>query len=301
MAKDFLPGLVTNIARWARYEGVHATPVPRLHLIRSDQPTHAIQVVHAPAICIIVQGAKRVLLGRQVYAYDAARYLVVSFDLPLVGQIIDATPDRPYLCLRLDIDGGLLAELASGLPWEGSRGSDQAGLSLGRTVPEILDAANRLLRLIETPEDVTALAPLYERELLYRVLSAPGGRAVARAVLGPGPGRHVARAIAFIKEHYREPFEMVRLSEAAGMQSSALHKHFKMLTQTSPLQYQKRLRLLEARQLMLFGARSAAEAAFDVGYESPSQFSREYRRQFGKPPVQDVVTFSDRALAITPL
>ncbi|MEM7667450.1 MAG: AraC family transcriptional regulator [Pseudomonadota bacterium] len=295
-----LRDLAAEIARWAKGNGVHATPVSRLHLIRSDHPTQDIHVVHEPAICIVVQGAKRVLLGERVYEYDAAHYLAVSFDLPIVGQITEAKPDRPYLCLRLDIEQSLLAELVGGLPWDSGRGPSAPGLSLGQTTPNVLDAASRLLRLVETPEDVPVLAPVYERELLYRVLSAPGGRAVARAVLASGPERHVARAIAWIRERYREPFEMARLSEAARMQPSALYQHFKAITQTSPLQYQKRLRLLEARRLMLFEARSAAEAAFAVGYESPSQFSREYRRQFGKPPMRDVETFEDGRLAVEP-
>ncbi|CTQ50516.1 AraC family transcriptional regulator [Jannaschia donghaensis] len=298
---DPLRTLTTKVARSARTDGIHATPVPRLHLIRSGTPTQDIHAVHEPAICIVVQGAKRVLLGEQVYEYDAARYLAVSFDLPIVGQVTQATPDRPYLCLKLDIEASLLAELAAGLPWDGGGGSGAPGLSLGRTTPNILDAADRLVGLVETPADVAPLAPLYERELLYRVLSAPGGRAVARAVLAPGPERHVARAIAWIRERYREPFEMARLSEAARMQPSALHQHFKAITQTSPLQYQKRLRLLEARRLMLFEARSAAEAAFAVGYESPSQFSREYHRQFGKPPVRDIKTFETERRTVASL
>ncbi|MFM2045576.1 MAG: hypothetical protein RLY86_4152 [Pseudomonadota bacterium] len=294
---ECLGDLTADVAQWARDDGVHSTPVPRLHLIRSGRPTQSIHAVHKPAICIVLQGAKRVLLGERVFAYGPTQYLAVSFDLPIVGQITEATPERPYLCVRLDVEASQLAELAAGRPGDGARDVDAPGLSLGRTTPEILESAGRLLTLIGHPDDVPVLAPLYERELLYRVVSAPGGRAVARAVLGTGPERHVARAIAWIRERYREPFEMARLAEVARMQPSALHQHFKAITQTSPLQYQKRLRLLEARRLMLFEARSAAEAAFAVGYESPSQFSREYRRQFGKPPMQDVGTCEDRALA----
>lgn len=297
---DPLPALAERIARLAGGDGVHRTPIKLLHLIRSARPTQHIHTVHAPAICIVAQGAKRVMLGERVYDYDAAHHLVVSFDLPIVGQITQADPAFPYLCLRLDFDAGALAELASDMEWDQGRVPDAPGLTLGRTSHDILDAADRLLRLAETPADIPVLAPLYKRELLYRVVGAPGGRAALRAVLGSGPGRQVARAIAWIKETYREPFEMVRLSEAARMQPSALHHHFKAFTLTSPLQYQKRLRLLEARRLMLFEDRSAAEAAFAVGYESPSQFSREYRRQFGKPPRRDVVDFGDRTMAAEP-
>ncbi|ETX26971.1 AraC family transcriptional regulator [Roseivivax isoporae] len=286
--------LTKDIAQWTRVDGVHATPVPRLHLIRSGAPTQEVHAVHEPAICIVLQGAKRVLLGDRVYDYGPTHYLAVSFDLPIVGQITEATLEEPYLCMRLDIEAGQLAELAARLPGDSTHEGDAPGLMLGRTTQEILDAAGRLLSLLETPEDIPVLAPLYERELLYRVLSAPGGRAVARAVLGPGPERHVARAIAWLRERYREPFEMARLSEAARMQPSALHQHFKAITRTSPLQYQKRLRLLEARRLMLFESHSAAEAGFAVGYESPSQFSREYRRAFGNPPMRDIETFEVR-------
>ena len=249
-------------------------------------------MVHEPALCIVLQGTKRVMLAERVYEYGPTHHLVVSFDLPIVGQVVEAEPERPYLCLRLDIAPTLLSELAADLPREPRRERDAApsgpGLLLGRTSPDILDAAGRLLRLAETPADVPALAPLYERELLYRVVSAPGGGAAMNAVLGVGAGPRVARAIAWLKHHYREPFDMDRLTSAAGLQASALHHHFKAITLVSPLQYHKRLRLLEARRAMLFQHRNAADAAFSVGYASPSQFSREYRRHFGRSPVRDV-------------
>lgn len=287
--------LAKRIARLTDRDGVHATPVPRLHIIRSAGCTEDIHAVHEPALCIVVQGAKRVLLGDRVFEYDEGRHLVVSFDLPIIGQIVRAEPYRPYLCLRLDIGPEALSDLAHELRGEGGciSSSSGPGLALGRTTAPMLDVADRLVRLVEEPEDIATLAPLYERELLYRVASTSEGRTVLARALGPGRGPQVARAIAWIKANYRAPFDMAHVAEAARLQPSALHQHFKAITLLSPLQYHKRLRLQEARRLMLFGERNAASAAFAVGYESPSQFSREYRRQFGRPPMEDVATTLD--------
>ncbi|WP_299737472.1 AraC family transcriptional regulator [uncultured Roseobacter sp.] len=292
--------LARMIARLVEKDGIHATPVPRLDLIRSTKQTQDLHAVHEPALCIVVQGAKRVMIADHIYDYDAAKYLVVSFDLPIIGQITQATPAAPYLCIRFGIDPAVLSDLAATIPWEPKPLAKGPGVFLGETTSSIVDAATRLVALVESPDDIPALAKLYERELLYRVIRAPGGQAVLRSVYGPGQGRQIARAIALIKKNYREPFELARLAEEAHLQPSALHHHFKSVTLMSPLQYHKRLRLQEARRLMLFEARSAAQAAFSVGYESPSQFSREYRRQFGQPPMKDVEALTGSILATEP-
>ncbi|WP_299401923.1 AraC family transcriptional regulator [uncultured Roseobacter sp.] len=292
--------LAQMIARLVEKDGIHATPVPKLDLIRSTKQTQDLHAVHEPALCIVVQGAKRVMIADHIYDYDAAKYLVVSFDLPIIGQITQATPAAPYLCIRFGIDPAVLSDLAATIPWEPKPLTKGPGVFLGETTPDILDAATRLVALVESPDDIPALAKLYEREILYRVIRAPGGQAVLRSVYGPGQGRQIARAIALIKKNYREPFELARLAEEAHLQPSALHHHFKSVTLMSPLQYHKRLRLQEARRLMLFEARSAAQAAFSVGYESPSQFSREYRRQFGQPPMKDIEALTGSILATEP-
>ncbi|WP_299917146.1 AraC family transcriptional regulator [uncultured Roseobacter sp.] len=292
--------LAQMIARLVEKDGIHATPVPKLDLIRSTKQTQDLHAVHEPALCIVVQGAKRVMIADHIYDYDAAKYLVVSFDLPIIGQITQATPAAPYLCLRFGIDPAVLSDLAVDMPLDQVAPETGPGLFLGETTSSIVDAATRLVALVESPDDIPALAKLYERELLYRVIRAPGGQAVLRSVYGPGQGRQIARAIALIKKNYREPFELARLAEEAHLQPSALHHHFKSVTLMSPLQYHKRLRLQEARRLMLFETRSAAQAAFSVGYESPSQFSREYRRQFGQPPMKDIEALTGSILATEP-
>ncbi len=292
--------LATMVARFVHSDGVHTTPVPRLDLIRSTRLTQDLHTVHEPALCLVIQGAKRVMLADQIYDYDPANYLVVSFDLPIIGQITSASAAKPYLCIRIGIDAGVLSDLAVDMPWDDEAPSKGPGLFLGETTPDILNAATRLVKLIEAPDDIPALAKLYERELLYRIIRAPGGQAVLRSVYGPGQGKQIARVIASIKQNYREPFEMAQLAEEAHLQPSALHQHFKAVTLMSPLQYHKRLRLQEARRLMLFEDQTAAQAAFAVGYESPSQFSREYRRQFGLPPMKDVEALAGSILATKP-
>ncbi|GFE66551.1 AraC family transcriptional regulator [Litoreibacter roseus] len=292
--------LAKLVARFVRSDGVHTTPVPRLDLIRSTHQTQDLHAVHEPALCIVVRGAKRVMLADHIYDYDPANYLVVSFDLPIIGQITSASLAEPYLCIRIGIDAGVLSDLAVDMPWDDEATSKGPGLFLGETTPDIVDAAMRLVKLIESPDDIPALAKLYERELLYRIIRAPGGQAAVRSVYGPGQGKQIARVIASIKQNYREPFEMARLAKEAHLQPSALHQHFKAVTLMSPLQYHKRLRLQEARRLMLFEEKSAAQAAFAVGYESPSQFSREYRRQFGLPPMKDVEALAGSILATEP-
>ncbi|APX13999.1 hypothetical protein BWR18_18575 [Tateyamaria omphalii] len=291
-----LDTLARRIARYAMCDGVHQTDVPGLHLIRSAHPTQEIHTVHAPALCIVVQGAKRVVLADQVIQYDPAHHLLVSFDLPIVGQVIEAMPSRPYLCLRLDVSTDRLAQLATeclaSTDKTVQRPASCPGLCLGETTAKVLGAADRLSRLVETPDDIAVLAPLYERELLYRVMRTQQGQLAVYNVLGLGRGAQVARAITWLRQNYRAPFEMKKLTEFSGLQHSALHQHFKDITRMTPLQYHKQLRLHEARRLMLFQNRTAAEAAFSVGYESPSQFSREYHRLFGQPPIRDVETLS---------
>jgi AraC-like DNA-binding protein len=284
--------LAARVAHLTDGDGIHATALPRVSFVRSSRPTQDIQSIHEPALCLVLQGAKRVMLGEAVFRYGAAQHILVSYDLPVVGQITMAEPGMPYLCLKLDIDSTVLNEIGVELRRTGDmldpRPAAGPGLTLGTSAPELVDAANRLVRLLDTPEDIGVLAGLYERELLYRVMRAPEGRALLGHVLGLNRGPQIARAIAWIRAHYRERFDMCQVAEAARLQPSALHQHFKALTMMSPLQYHKHLRLQEARRLMLFESRGAAAAAFAVGYESPSQFSREYRRQFGASPARDV-------------
>jgi AraC-like DNA-binding protein len=280
--------LAALIARYAVGDGIHPTALPRVHLIRSSRPTEPLYALYEPALIIVAQGRKQVMIGPHVYLYDLSQYLIVSVDVPVTAQVLEGTPERPYLCLRLDLDletlGSLILE--SG-PLADTR-VPAPGVTLSTVTPELRDAAVRLLRLLATPRDIPALAPLAEREILYRLVAGEQAAALRQIALGDGKLRRVARAIDWLKRNYREPFRIEALAAAAAMSPSALHARFKAVTAMSPLQYQKQLRLQEARRLMLGQAMDAASAAYDVGYESPSQFSREYRRLFGHPPARDI-------------
>lgn len=285
--------LAERIERFAAEDGIHATAVEGLSLIRVSQPTDPIHAVHRPALCIVAQGRKQVMLADEVYLYDAAQYLVVTVDLPIVGQVIQASKKAPYLCLRLDLEpaeiGALL--LSPGLPAAGAApggAQDERGLFLGEASLPLIEASLRLLRLLETPEDIPILAPLAVREIVYRLLRSEHGERLRRIALADTQAQRIGRAIRWVKVNYALPLRIEAMAREVGLSSSALHHQFKAVTAMSPLQYQKQLRLQEARRLMLGEVADAATAGYRVGYESSSQFSREYSRLFGAPPSRDV-------------
>jgi AraC-like DNA-binding protein len=282
--------LAELMARHTPGDGVHATAIPRVALIRSSRPTEPLHTLHEPAVCIVAQGAKAVQMGERVLRYDAASFLVVSVDVPIVGQVTNATLDAPYLCLRLDLDPAALAALIteSPAPAGAVRGETTRGLELSPVTPGLIEAAARLLRLLDEPADIGFLAPLAEREIHYRLLRGDQGPTLRHIAGADSRLTRVGRAIAWIKAHYDQPIPIATLAAEAGMSPSALHEHFKAITAMSPLQYHKHLRLQEARRLMLAGGHDAGGASYAVGYESPSQFSREYARLFGAPPAKDV-------------
>ncbi|WP_242525099.1 AraC family transcriptional regulator [Lysobacter changpingensis] len=281
--------LADRIARNIPGDGLHDSAVPGLGLIRASEPSQPLPSVYHPSLCVVVQGSKRALLGEEVFHYDALNYLVVSMSLPITGQILEATPQAPYLCLRIDIDTALVNELLRQIP--AGRTSQRAGRALfvGRTSPTLLDAVLRLVRLLDTPDEAAVLAPLAMREIHYRVLTGELGDRLRELCDVEGPSQRVARAIDLIKQRYQEPLRIEQLAAAAHMSASSLHERFKAATAMTPLQYQKQLRLQEARRLMLVDGMEAAAASHRVGYESPSQFSREYRRLFGAPPRREVM------------
>lgn len=272
----------------AAQDGVNPTRIPRLSLLRASRPTEPLHRLYKPELCIFAQGKKEVFLDDKVYLCDRDRHLIVSVDLPVVGQVVEASPGRPYLGLQLDLEVALLGELLVEAGLDATNGRQPGpGLTLSSNAPELLDAAFRLLRLLETPRDIPVLAPLVEREILYRLLTGDQGHRVRQIALSDGKLGQVNRAISWIKDHYREPFSVDAVAAEAQMSHSALHHHFKAVTSVSPLQYQKRLRLQEARRLILGSSLNATEAGFNVGYESRSQFNREYGRLFGAPPLRD--------------
>ncbi|WGM41083.1 AraC family transcriptional regulator [Caulobacter sp. NIBR1757] len=281
--------LAEIIARHVPADGMHASALPRLSLIRSCRPTEAVPTVYRPSLCIIAQGRKQVELGGRGYVYDPAKYLAVSVDLPLVGSILEASPERPYLCLALDIDLSVLSDL---MPRNGPEpASAPVGPALGvsEVEPGLLDAALRLARLLDAPGDAPALAPLAEREILYRLLSGAQAPMIRHIATAESRLAKVGRAIAWLRRNYAGPVSVERLAADVGMSPSSFHSHFKAATTLSPLQYRTRLRLQEARRRMVVEAMDAASAGFAVGYESPSQFSRDYRRLYGAPPLTDAM------------
>lgn len=279
--------LAELIQRHTPTPGVSDTRIRRLSLIRAHQPSEPVPAVYEASLCLIAQGSKRVALGEHSLVYDASRYLLVSVDLPLTGHVLEASADAPYLCCKIDLDTATLADMVMADSRPAPRG-DQPTLAIYPSDPDLIDAACRLVRLLERPDSIAALAPLIEREILYRLLTGPHGGMLRHIASADSRLNQISRAIAAIRNGYHEQLRVDDIAAAAGMSPSSLHAHFKAVTQLTPLEYQKQLRLQEARRLMLANGTSAGSAGFAVGYESPSQFSREYRRLFGAPPRQDI-------------
>ena len=280
--------LVDILSRHALSDGIHPTPIPGVSLVRSDTPTMPMPVVYEPTLCLVAQGRKQAVLGTQTYVYDPARYLVASVELPVLGSVIEATDTAPYLCLVLNLDMAALSDLALRYPThDDAPDLPPAGIALNDISPELLDAAVRLARLLDTPEDIEALAPLVVREMLYRLLTGQGNSLIRQIAQADSRLNQIAKAIVWLRSHYREPCRIDDIADLAGMSRSTFHTHFKAVTSMSPLQFRSQLRLQEARRLMVAEALDAADAGYRVGYESPSQFSRHYLRMFGLPPARD--------------
>jgi AraC-like DNA-binding protein len=286
--------LAAVIERHASAEGPHETAVPQLHFYRKSAPSEWVPAIYEPALFMIAQGRKELHLAGVAYRYDPAQYLLSSVDLPVMCRVSSASPRAPYLALRVAIDPAVVGELLVGGAGPRTTRPPERGLVVTPVEPRLLDTILRLVSLLDTPADIPVLAPLVLREVMYRVLTGPQGARLRQIAASGAPAERIARAICWIRDHSAEPLRMDALARRAGMGLSAFHLHFKTVTGMSPLQFQKSLRLQEARQLMVAGL-TAAEAAFRVGYESPSQFSREYRRAFGSPPRQSAVTFRKTA------
>jgi AraC-like DNA-binding protein len=270
-------------------DGIHATAISQLELMRESTAPTVLRAVYEPTLCIIVQGRKETLLGHDTYHYGAAQYIVVTVDLPLNGNIVEATADKPYLCFKLSLDATRLWEIIEQI----GRRPDQPessvrGLFVNDANAALIECATRLARLLDTPEDIPFLAPMMIRELYYRLLVGDQNQAVRQIATAGSHMQRIAEVINQIKAEFTQTLRMDDLARQARMSSATFHRHFKAVTSMSPLQYQKQLRLLEARRLMLAEHADATQAAYQVGYESPSQFSREYSRMFGAPPIKDI-------------
>jgi AraC-like DNA-binding protein len=281
--------LSMRVARLAPVDGTHQTALPSLALSRGSTPTLCMPAVYQPCLAIVVQGRKRTVLNNEVFQYDALNYLVVSVTLHGMGQVLEATPEHPFLSIRLNLDLEEIARLVLEL---GDRGPSPAaadrGLFVARLDEPLLDAVLRMVKLLETPEDIAVLAPVIQREIYYRILRGDLGSRLVDLAQSEGGNHRVVRAIEWLKQHYVAPLRIEALADAVHMSPSALHHRFKAVTAMSPLQYQKHLRLHEARRLMFADGVECAAAGHRVGYESASQFSREYRRLFGAPPRSEI-------------
>jgi AraC-like DNA-binding protein len=281
--------LAGKIASFLGNEENRITKIPGVTLHRRTAPTPPCRTTYQPGIFVVAQGSKQVNLGRTTFIYDQDHYLLTAVDLPIVSWVAEATQEVPCLVLSLKLDIAMVRELLSREEIHvADSPSDRPAMSIGETTPEFLSACCRLLDLLNSPQDIPFLSGLIQREILYRILRGPEGvRLRSVATLGDQSHR-TAKAIAWIAANYSKTLRVEELAELSSMGVSTLHHHFRMLTSMSPLQYQKQLRLHSARNLMLNSGFDAAGAAFEVGYESPTQFNREYRRFFGQPPIRDV-------------
>ncbi len=269
--------------------GAHKTAIPQLTFMRESEASTGMCDVTEPILAVVVQGQKKVLLGEEVYQYGVAQYLVVSVDLPLRAFIVKATPDEPYLSFTLNLDPAQLCDIIEQIQTSTCKPKNSVrGLFVSDTDDSLMDCAIRLIRLLDAPQDIPFLAPMIIREIYYRLLSGEQSEAVRQIATSGSNMQRVAAVIRRIKADFTKSLRVEALAEQANMSPASFHRHFKKVTSMSPLQYQKQLRLLESRRLMLAENADATSAAHQVGYESPSQFSREYSRMFGAPPIKDI-------------
>jgi AraC-like DNA-binding protein len=266
----------------------YPTAIDSLVFVRCDT-CKTIETVSEPLFAMVVQGEKKLSLNEEIFQYGVAQYFVMSVDLPLSVCMIEATPDQPYLGLKLKLDPVQLCEIiAQTNPDNDRKENSVRGWCVSDAKPSLLDCVSRLINLLDTPQDIPFLAPIMIREIYYRLLTDHQGEAVRQVATAGSNMQRIADVIKQIKTEFTQPLRVEELAEQANMSAASLHRHFKAVTSMSPLQYQKQLRLLTARQMMLAEAIDATQAAYQVGYESTSQFSREYARMFGAPPIRDV-------------
>ncbi len=290
-AEELRRELARRIALFMGSAEKRVTDIPGLLLVRRTAPTAPCSMTYEPSVVVIAQGRKRVDLGQKTFIYDASRFLLTSVELPVASRVIEASEETPCLAMSLKLEMPVVRELLSREEIQVAEATpDAPGMAVGETTVEFLDACCRLVDLLNNPQDIPFLNGLIQREIIYRVLrSAEGARLRSIATLGDQSQR-TAKAIAWIRVNYAKPLRVEDLADVACMGVSTLHHHFRVLTAMSPLQYQKQLRLQAARERMLIDGVDAASAAFEVGYESASQFNREYSRLFGQPPMRDIRT-----------
>jgi AraC-like DNA-binding protein len=281
--------LVEKISKRTHGEGDVETAIAGLRLYRRSVCTACVSAAYEPSLVVFVQGEKHINVGKTVYICDRTNFLLTAVDLPVMSKMVKATSEEPALCLILRLEMAMVREILSQQEFDGLReGRDARGMAMGVSSVELLDACCRLVDLLDAPQDIGFMSGLLQREILYRLLMSPQGRHLrAIATLGE-QGQRLSKTVEWLRQNYAKPLRVEELAEMARMGVSTLHHQFRSLTAMSPLQYQKQVRLHVARERMVNEGIDAASAAFEVGYESASQFSREYRRFFGMPPMRDV-------------
>ncbi|HCG8041617.1 TPA: AraC family transcriptional regulator [Vibrio parahaemolyticus] len=281
--------LAKLIDRWTGNVNQYDTPISGLRFSRWTTPTPPTSYTHNPSICLIAQGRKRVLLGEESFIYDANHFLISSVDLPIIANIIEASEEQPYLGLIMELDLTEISQLIvdSELAFTQSKEA-QKGIAVGELSESLLDAFVRLAELLDEGQNIKILAPIIKREIFYRLLMSEQGTRLHQIVTAGSHSHQIAKAIDWLKNNFVKPLSVGDLASYTGMSKSSFYTHFRSMTSMTPLQFQKKLRLSEARRLMLTENLDAMAATFKVGYESPSQFSREYSRLFGAPPSKDI-------------
>ncbi|CAN5551565.1 AraC family transcriptional regulator [soil metagenome] len=289
--------LVERIASTCKNEGQNDI-VESMQFFRYPTPTQPKHVLYSPSICVIAQGAKQVTFGEERLRYDPANYLLISLDVPVVSHVVEATPEKPYLGLKLEFDPTTIASVIveTGIS-PGRNDSSVKSMAVSNLEDELLDAFVRLLRLLDHPDDFRVVSPMVVREIIYRILKSDQGARLRQMAVFGGHTNRITKAVQILRTKYNQNLNIESLAQELGMSVSSFHQHFKTATSMSPLQFQKMLRLQEARRLLLTEDMDASAAAEQVGYDDASQFSREYKRTFGQPPKRDVGRFKQLASA----
>lgn len=282
--------LAESIARLTEKGELRTTAVTGLSLFRREKSSEAVTGVYEPSVCLIAQGVKQVRLGEETYVYDTEHYLFSGLHLPVIAQVLDASPEKPYLGLRLTFDYRDIAQLIADSQLSQPRvQKTDRGMATGKLTLPLVNAFQRLVDLLDDEQDIPILSSLIQREIFYRLLVGEQGRRLRQLAAMGTQSQQISRAIIWLKSNFTKPLRVNELAEMVNMGTSTFHHHFRIMTALSPLQYQKQLRLQEARRLMLTEHIDAASTSFLVGYESPSQFSREYNRLYGAPPTRDIM------------
>ena len=281
--------LLQLVQQVAVNEGLNSTVIPNVFCYKICHTQVTMPAVYEPCLCIIVQGRKNVMLGTDMLSYGELEFLVASVDLPILGTVVEASAQQPYFVIQINVDVRLLSELLLQMEYLAvANRKAECGLFIGQVDQQMGDSLLRLLALLQQPDDIPVLAESLVREMHYRMLRSNYGREIAQISLKDTPTQRISVAIQKLRRDYDQTVTIEELAALAGMSVSSFHAHFKAVTNMSPLQFQKSVRLVEARSLMISQHMDAASTAYRVGYESPSQFSREYARMFGSPPARDI-------------